>query len=153
MLAEGLTLWEQMLSAQNLGRALKRVESNRGAPGVDGLATHELRGWLRRHWGQVRAALDAGTYQPQPVRRVVIPKPGGGSRNLGVPAVLDRLIQQAIAQVLTPIFDPQFSGASFGFRPGKSAHRAVQVARRAVADGLRWVVDVDLDRVLRPGSV
>ncbi|MEU8251613.1 group II intron reverse transcriptase/maturase [Nonomuraea sp. NPDC048916] len=139
--------WEEFLSPGNLGRALRRVEANRGAPGVDGMTTQELRGWIRERWAGVREALDAGTYRPSPVRRVVIPKPGGsGERLLGVPTVLDRLIQQAIAQVLTPIFDPCFSGASFGFRPGKSAHQAVRVARRAIEDGHRWVVDVDLDR-------
>jgi group II intron reverse transcriptase/maturase len=110
------------------------------------MTTIELRPWLREHWVEVREALDAGTYRPLPVRRVVIPKPGGGERLLGVPTVLDRLIQQAIAQVLTPIFDPEFSGSSFGFRPGRSAHQAVRVARRCVQDGLRWVVDVDLER-------
>ncbi|WP_277750825.1 group II intron reverse transcriptase/maturase [Nonomuraea polychroma] len=135
-----------MLSPGNLGRALRRVEANRGAPGVDGMSTEELRPWIREHWASVREALDAGTYRPLPVRRVVIPKPGGGQRMLGVPTVLDRLIQQAIAQVLVPIFDPFFSGSSFGFRPGKSAHQAVRVARRCVEDGLRWVVDVDLER-------
>ncbi|XVQ82772.1 group II intron reverse transcriptase/maturase [Microbispora siamensis] len=140
------SLWEQMFSPANLGRALRRVEANRGAPGADGMTTAELRPWLREHWGGVREALDAGTYRPQPVRRVVIPKPGGGERLLGVPTVLDRLVQQAIAQVLTPIFDPYFAGASFGFRPGKSAHQAVRAARRCIDDGLRWVVDVDLDR-------
>ena len=137
---------EQMLSPENLGRALRRVRANRGAPGVDGMTTEELVPWLREHWAQVRQALDAGTYRPSPVRRVVIPKPGGGERLLGVPTCLDRLIQQAIAQVLTPIFDPGFSGSSFGFRPGRSAHQAVRVARRCIQDGLEWVVDIDLDR-------
>ncbi|GHD35776.1 group II intron reverse transcriptase/maturase [Nocardiopsis kunsanensis] len=113
---------------------------------MDGVRTEELRDWLREYWEQVRADLDAGSYRPQPVRRVTIPKPGGGERMLGVPTALDRLIQQALAQVLTPVFDPHFSGASFGFRPGKSAHQAVRAARRAIADGHRWVVDVDLDR-------
>jgi RNA-directed DNA polymerase len=140
------SLWELMLSRENLLAALDRVESNRGAPGVDGMTTAELRSWLLVHWPEVRAELDAGTYRPSPVRRVIIPKPGGGERLLGVPRVLDRLIQQAIAQVLVPVFDPGFSGASFGFRPGRSAHQAVRVARRAIEDGHRWVVDLDLDR-------
>jgi RNA-directed DNA polymerase len=141
-----VSLWEQLLSPQNLGRALRRVRANRGAPGVDGMTTEELVPWLREHWAAVRQALDADTYQPSPVRRVVIPKPGGGERLLGVPTCLDRLIQQAIAQVLTPIFDPGFSGSSFGFRPGRSAHQAVRVARRCIQDGLVWVADIDLDR-------
>jgi RNA-directed DNA polymerase len=136
-----------MLSSENLGQALRRVRANRGAPGVDGMTTEELVPWLREHWVGVREALDAGTYRPCPVRRVVIPKPGGvGERLLGVPTCLDRLIQQALAQVLTPVFDPLFCGSSFGFRPGRSAHQAVRVARRCVQDGLEWVVDVDLDR-------
>ena len=139
-------MWEQMLSPENLGRALRRVRANAGAPGVDGMTTEELAPWLREHWAQVRQALYAGTYRPLPVRRVVIPKPGGGERLLGVPTCLDRLIQQALAQVLTPVFDPFFSGSSFGFRPGRSAHQAVRVARRCVQDGLEWVVDIDLDR-------
>ena len=142
-----VSLWEQMLSPENLGRALRRVRANAGAPGADGMTTEELVPWLREHWASTREALDAGTYRPSPVRRVVIPKPGGsGERLLGVPACLDRLIQQAIAQVLTPIFDPGFSGSSFGFRPGRSAHQAVRVARRCIQDGLEWVVDIDLDR-------
>ena len=135
-----------MLSPENLGRALRRVRANGGAPGVDGMTTEELVPWLREHWASVRQALDAGTYRPSPVRRVVIPKPGGGERLLGVPTCLDRLIQQAIAQVLTPIFDPFFSGSSFGFRPGRSAHQAVRAARRCIQDGLEWVADIDLDR-------
>jgi group II intron reverse transcriptase/maturase len=141
-----VSLWERMLSPENLGRALRRVRANRGAPGVDGMTTEELVPWLREHWASVRQALDAGTYRPSPVRRVVIPKPGGGERLLGVPTCLDRLIQQAIAQVLTPVFDPQFSGSSFGFRPGRSAHQAVRAARRCIQDGLEWVADIDLDR-------
>lgn len=139
-------MWELMLSKENLLAALNRVEANRGAPGVDGMTTAELRPWLLVRWPAVRAELDAGTYRPAPVRQVIIPKPGGGERMLGVPRVLDRLIQQAIAQVLVPIFDPEFSGSSFGFRPGRSAHQAVRVARRAIEDGHRWVVDLDLDR-------
>jgi RNA-directed DNA polymerase len=141
-----VSLWERMLSPENLSRALRRVRANRGAPGVDGMTTEELVPWLRVHWARVRADLDAGTYRPSPVRRVVIPKPGGGERLLGVPTCLDRLIQQAIAQVLTPIFDPGFSGSSFGFRPGRSAHQAVRAARRYIEDGSEWVVDIDLER-------
>jgi group II intron reverse transcriptase/maturase len=135
-----------MLSSANLMAALNRVEANRGAPGVDGMATEQLRPWLREHWVQVRAELDAGVFRPKPVRRVAIAKPGGGERMLGVPRVLDRFLQQAIAQVLVPVFDPGFSGSSFGFRPGRNAHQAVRVARRAIEDGRRWVVDLDLDR-------
>jgi group II intron reverse transcriptase/maturase len=141
-----VSVWEQLLSPQNLSRALRRVEANRGAPGVDGMTTGQLRPWLHEHWGQVRETLDAGTYRPSPALRVVIPKPGGGERLLGVPTCLDRLIQQAIAQVLTPVFDPGFSGSSFGFRPGRSAHQAVRAARRCIEDGLVWVADIDLDR-------
>jgi RNA-directed DNA polymerase len=139
------SLWERCFSRQNLARALRRVEQNAGAPGIDGMGTKELRPWLRRHWPQVRSKLDAGTYRPQPVRRVTIPKPAGGERRLGVPTALDRLIQQAVLQVLTPVFDPHFSGWSFGFRPGRSAHQALEAARRHIADDAGWVVDLDLD--------
>ncbi len=119
-------LWEQTFSKANLARALKRVERNAGAPGVDGMTTEQLRPWLHQHWVEVRETLDVGTYKPSPVRQVEIPKPDGGSRMLGVPTVLDRLVQQAIAQVLEPVFDPGFSEHSYGFRPGRSAHQAVE---------------------------
>jgi RNA-directed DNA polymerase len=108
--------------------------------------TKELRSWLHDHWSEVRAALDAGTYRPQPTRRVTIPKPSGGERELGVPAALDRVIQQALSQVLVPVFDPGFSERSFGFRPGRSAHHAIKRAQRDIAEGHEWAVDLDLDR-------
>ena len=139
------SLWESFLSRENLARALRRVERNAGAPGIDGMRTEELREWLHGHWPEVRAQLEAGTYRPQPVRRVAIPKPSGGERLLGVPTTLDRLLQQALLQVLTPVFDPHFSEHSFGFRPGRSPHQAVEHARQSVADGAAWVVDLDLD--------
>ncbi len=139
------TLWEQFVARENLAAALRRVERNAGAAGIDGMTTAELRPWLAEHWPGVRAALDAGTYRPQPVRRVKIPKPAGGERLLGVPTVLDRLVQQAVLQVLEPVFEPGFSDHSFGFRPGRSAHQAVERARQFIADDAAWVVDVDLD--------
>jgi RNA-directed DNA polymerase len=144
--ARVMDLWESLLSRENLTRALRRVEQNRGAPGPDGLTTAELRPWLRAHWPAVRQRLDAGTYRPAPVRRVTIPKPGGGERDLGVPNVLDRFLQQALCQVLTPVFEPLFSDGSFGFRPGRNAHQAVNAARRAIEGGNGYVVDVDLER-------
>lgn len=112
---------------------------------MDGLLTHELRDWIRVHWVETRRDLDAGAYRPLPVREVVIPKPDGGQRMLGLPSVLDRLIQQAIAQVLSPLFDEGFVPVSYGFRPNKSAHEAVEVARTVISQGYRWVVEVDLD--------
>lgn len=139
-------LWEKFLSRENLAAALRRVERNAGAPGVDGMQTKELRSWLHDHWPEVRAALDAGTHRPQPTRRVTIPKPSGGERELGVPTVLDRVIQQALSQVLVPVFDPGFSERSFGFRPRRSAHDAIRRAQRDIAEGHEWAVDLDLDR-------
>lgn len=138
-------LWERVFSQVNLVGALKRVERNKGASGVDGLTVAELREWLSEHWEATRELLDAGVYRPLPVRQVMIPKPDGGQRRLGVPSVVDRLIQQAIAQVLVPVFDPGFVSVSYGFRPHRSAHDAVRVAQRAIQDGYRWVVEVDLD--------
>jgi len=127
--AVGESIWEQVFERKNLLRALKRVKANGGAPGVDGMTVEALRPYLKAHWLEVRAALDARTYRPSPVRRVEIPKPDGGVRLLGIPAVIDRLIQQAIAQVLTPLFDPLFSPHSYGFRPGRRAHDAVEAAQ------------------------
>jgi len=139
------SLWELLLSRGNLAEALRRVEQNAGAAGIDGMSTNELRPWLHSHWPEIRSALEAGTYRPQPVRRVMIPKPSGGLRMLGVPAAVDRMICQAIAQVLTPIFDPQFHPHSFGYRPGRSQHDAVERARQFIADDAAWCVDFDLD--------
>jgi RNA-directed DNA polymerase len=139
------SLWERFLARGNLAEALRRVELNAGAAGTDGMSTEELRPWLRDHWPEVRSKLDAGTYRPQPVRRVMIPKPSGGQRALGVPAAVDRLICQALLQVLTPVFDPYFHPSSFGYRPGRSAQDAVERARRLISDGAVWCVDFDLD--------
>ena len=139
------SLWELFLARENLAEALRRVERNAGAPGIDGMSTEALRPWLHDHWPEVRSQLEAGTYRPQPVRRVTIPKPSGGLRMLGVPAAVDRLICQAIAQVLTPVFDPHFHPHSFGFRPGRSQHHAVERARQFISDDAAWCVDFDLD--------
>jgi RNA-directed DNA polymerase len=137
-------LWEQIFSRENLLAALARVESNGGAPGVDGMTTEELADHLREHWRSIRARLDAGVYQPSPVKRRKIPKPGGGERQLGIPTVLDRFIQQAMLQVLSEVFEPTFSEHSYGFRPNRSAQEAVQEARSYVEAGNGWVVDIDL---------
>jgi len=139
-------VWEQVFARSNLFAALDRVEKNAGAPGSDGLRVDELRSYLKDHWLETRASLDAETYRPQPVRRVEIPKPDGGVRMLGIPSVLDRLIQQALAQALTPLFEPRFSAHSYGFRPGRSAHQAVAAAQAYIQEGYNWVVDIDLEK-------
>jgi RNA-directed DNA polymerase len=137
-------LMEEIVSRSNMQKAYNRVVSNKGAAGVDNMSTGQLKGYLQTEWPRIKEELLNGTYQPQPVRKVEIPKPGGGLRMLGIPTVLDRLIQQAFYQELGPLFEPGFSASSYGFRPGKSAHQAVQAARSNVADGKRWVVDIDL---------
>ena len=139
-------LMERVLAPANLKAALARVRKNKGSPGVDGMSVEDLPGYLREHWKRLRSELLEGTFQPQPIRRVEIPKPGGGKRQLGIPTVLDRFIQQALLQGLQPDIDPGFSAHSFGFRPGRSAHDAVRQAQRYVQGGLRWVVDVDLEK-------
>ena len=137
---------EQILSRENLLTALKRVERNKGSHGIDGMSVKDLRRHLYENWPSLVTALRNGTYQPSPVRRVEIPKPSGGVRLLGIPTVTDRFIQQAIAQVLSPIFDPSFSPNSYGFRPNKRAHDAVRQARGFIREGYRWVVDMDLEK-------
>jgi group II intron reverse transcriptase/maturase len=137
---------ERVIERENCLRAFKRVRQNQGSPGVDGMTVAELMPYLRVHWPAIREALLTGTYQPQPVRRHAIPKRGGGMRQLGIPTVLDRFVQQALLQVLQPIFDPTFSEHSHGFRPGRRAHDAVREAQRYIQAGRRWVVDVDLER-------
>jgi RNA-directed DNA polymerase len=143
---EASRLMEAVVERSNLFSAYERVVKNEGAPGVDGLTVSEFKPWLQRHWVRVRQDLLTGVYQPEAVRKVEIPKPQGGVRTLGIPTVLDRLIQQALNQVLQPLFDPEFSVSSYGFRPGRNAHQAVQAAQGYVAAGNRWVVDLDLEK-------
>ena len=137
---------EAILGRENLMTAYRRVKANQGAPGIDKMTVEQLWTFLEGHWPGIRENLLEGRYEPAPVRGVEIPKPGGGVRLLGIPTVLDRFIQQAMHQVLLPIFDPDFSDASYGFRPGRSAHDAVKAARSHVAAGRRFVVDLDLEK-------
>jgi RNA-directed DNA polymerase len=139
-------LMERILEWDNVRRALKRVRRNKGAPGVDGMTVEQLPGYLRRHWPKIHADLLHGRYVPLPVRRKAIPKPDGGERLLGIPAVLDRVVQQAVAQVLQAMWDPTFSESSFGFRPGRSQHQAIRQARDFVRAGYRVTVDMDLSK-------
>jgi RNA-directed DNA polymerase len=139
-------LLEKMLEGNNLRLAYKRVVQNGGAPGVDGVTVAQLQAYLKTHWETAKAELLVGTYRPAPVKRVEIPKPGGGVRLLGIPTVMDRFLQQALLQVMNPTFDTHFSQHSYGFRPGKRAHDAVKQAQRYIQEGLRWVVDMDLEK-------
>lgn len=140
-----VTLLEQVLDRANLQRAFKQVRHNKGAPGIDGMTVAALPEFLHDQWVTIRAQLVAGTYQPRPVKRVVIPKPDGGTRQLGIPTVLDRFIQQAIAQVVSAQWEPRFHRCSYGFRPGRSAHQAVRQLQADIRDGDTWVVDLDLE--------
>ena len=137
---------ELVAEREKCRKALKRVRQNKGSPGVDGRTVEDLPAYLAEHWAEIREQLLAVTYQPMRVRRVEIPKRGGGVRQLGIPAVLDRFIQQLILQVLQPILDPTFSEHSYGFRPGRRAHDAVRETQHYIQDGRRWVVDVDLEK-------
>ena len=137
-------LMEQVVAEENLRRALAAVKRNHGAAGIDGMTTDQLESHFQRHGEKVRAKLVAGDWTPSPARRVEIPKPSGGKRRLGIPTVMDRLVQQALLQELTPIFEPLFSESSWGFRPGRSAHDAVRAARGYVREGRDWVVDMDI---------
>jgi len=139
-------LMERVAGSANLNQAYKRVKANKGAPGVDGMTVQDLRPWLVKHKDMLVTSLVRGDYRPQPVLGTEIPKPGGGMRLLGIPTVVDRLVQQAILQVLQPILDPSFSGSSFGFRPGRSAHDALSQAGKYVAEGYGIVVDLDLEK-------
>lgn len=139
-------LMERVVESQNWGRALKRVMQNKGAPGVDKMSTSSLPDWLKQNGKQLIKELLAGSYKPKMVRRVVIPKPGGGERNLGIPTVIDRLVQQALLQVLNDAVDSSFSESSYGFRPGKSAHQALLKAQEYVKEGRDIVVDIDIER-------
>jgi retron-type reverse transcriptase len=139
-------LIEEICERENCKRAWARVKANKGSPGIDGITVDKLPEYLKQHWPEIREQLLSGTYQPQPVRRVEIPKPEGGVRKLGIPTTLDRLIQQMVLQVLQRRWDPTFSEASYGFRPGRSAHQAVAQAQQYIAEGYGWVIDLDLEK-------
>jgi len=139
-------LMEEVLSRQNMLKALRRVEKNKGAPGIDNLTVESLKSYLRQNWLLIKEQSLKGEYKPQPVLRVEISKPNGGKRLLGIPTVIDRLIQQALLQTLTDIFDPDFSPFSFGFRPNRRAHDAVMKAKQYLEEGYQWVVDLDIEK-------
>ena len=141
-------LMEEVVERENCKAALKQVKANKGGPGIDGMTVDELPEHLVEHWPAIREELLNGTYKPQPVKRVEIPKPDGGVRKLGIPTVLDRFIQQAVMQVLQRKWDRTFSEHSYGFRPGRSTHQAVSQAQQYIAEGYRWVVDLDLEKFL-----
>jgi RNA-directed DNA polymerase len=144
--AIGERLMEEVCERENCKQALARVKANKGSPGVDGMTVQQLPEFLKQHWPVIREQLLSGTYMPQPVKRVKIPKPDGGVRKLGIPTVLDRFIQQAVMQVLQRRWDRTFSDHSYGFRPGRSAHQAVEQAQQYITAGFRWVVDLDLEK-------
>src|ERR1044071_8716154 len=150
--AESMAISKQLMEAvcerKNCKQALARVKRNKGSAGIDGMTVEQLPAYLKQHWLTIRAQLLSGTYKPQPVKRVEIPKPDGGVRKLGIPTVLDRFIQQAVMQVLQGRWDRTFSDHSYGFRPGRSAHQAVAQAQRYIAEGYRWCVDLDLEKFL-----
>lgn len=145
-LAESERLMEAVCEAKNLKQALRRVKSNGGSPGIDGMRVEALPRWLIENWSKLREELQTGRYEPKPVKRVEIEKPDGGKRKLGIPTVIDRFVQQGILQVLQRIWDPIFSESSYGFRPDRSAHQAIKTTQGYLAEGYRWVVDIDLEK-------
>ena len=140
------SLMERVVERPNLVRALARVKAHGGSPGIDGMTVEELPGYLQQPWPTLRASLLAGTYRPRAVKRVEIPKPGGGVRKLGIPTVLDRFLQQSLLQVVQPEWDKTFSEESYGFRPGRSAYQAIARAQAYLEEGYSWVVDLDLEK-------
>ena len=140
------SLMERVVERENLIQALQQVQRNKGAPGIDGMTVEDLETYLKEHWPMIKAQLLKGEYQPHAVKRVVIAKPGGGQRNLGIPTVMDRFIQQALQQVLQSEWDSTFSMQSYGFRPNRSAHHAVLQTRAYLHEGYSWVVDMDLEK-------
>ena len=142
----GIVTMEEVVRKENLLKALKRVKANKGSPGIDGMTVDDLPDFLKGQWPIIRQQLIDGQFKPQPVKKVMIPKAGGGSRMLGIPTVTDRFIQQALLQVLSPIYDPTFSPNSYGFRPGRNAHQALRQAKEYIAQGYEWVVDIDLEK-------
>lgn len=139
-------LMEQVVSRENMKLAYKRVVGNAGSAGIDGMPVEELEPFLRKEWERIKAELLGGTYRPSPVKSVMIDKPGGGERELGIPTVLDRLLQQALHQVLSPLYEPEFSNYSYGFRPFRNAQQAVEQSQQYIREGRRWVVDIDLSK-------
>ena len=138
---------EGVVKRENMLSAWKQVKANKGASGIDAISIEEFPKYAHENWEGIKRSLLEGQYQPSPVKRVEIPKDSGGTRNLGIPIVLDRVIQQAISQVLTPVFDPHFSESSFGFRPGRSAHQAVRKILKDIREGYRYAVDIDLEKL------
>ena len=143
---KGEVIVEKVLSSDNMYRAWKQVRANKGAAGVDGMSTKEFPEFARNHWNNIRNHLREGSYRPSPVKRVEIPKPDGEKRPLGIPTVTDRVVQQSIAQAFTPVFDPEFSESSYGFRPNRSAHDAVRKVREYIRQGYKYTVDIDLSK-------
>ena len=144
--ADGADLLERILCRENLNRAYKRVRANKGAPGIDGMTVEDALPWLRQHRTELLDSIKAGKYKPQPVRRKEIPKPDGGVRQLGIPTVIDRVIQQAIAQQLNPIFEPLFIDGSYGYRPNRSAQQAIQKVKEYAEQGYTTAVEIDLSK-------
>ena len=145
-------LLDKILSRENMLEFYNQVKSNKGSAGIDGITIEEMDNYLRQNWRLTKERIKQRKYKPQPVLRVEIPKPNGGIRQLGIPTVMDRMIQQAIIQVLTPICEPHFSDTSYGFRPNRSCEKAIMNLLEYLNDGYEWIVDIDLEKFFRYGS-